>query len=125
MSRGANAGNRNQGSNWAHRPTRLRIYERDGWRCVWCGCRVAEYTDPRRQRQHLALACLDHFKPRALGGTNEASNLLTSCVACNRWRGETSAVRYALGVASQTKAMQILERVFHAVTTALPPKKAA
>jgi hypothetical protein len=40
-------------------------------------------------------ASLDHFLGRHAGGTNDASNLLTSCMQCNDERGELSALAFA------------------------------
>jgi 5-methylcytosine-specific restriction endonuclease McrA len=61
------------GSNWIRKAKRLRIYERDGHLCLYCGA-----TD------HLSL---DHFQPVARGGTNHANNLFTACRSCNSARG--------------------------------------
>ena len=51
---------------------RLQIFERDHWRCRYCGDRVTNTT-----------ATLDHIQPVSKGGTNEASNLATCCIMCN------------------------------------------
>ena len=45
------------------------IYERDGYRCRYCG----GYED----------LCIDHVKPVSQGGKNKKSNLVTACRACN------------------------------------------
>jgi len=66
------AGNGGQGSNWIRRLTRLAIYARDDHRCVYCGRDLA-----------CEVATLDHVRPRELGGTNEATNLVTACLTCN------------------------------------------
>jgi HNH endonuclease len=52
---------------------RLRIFDRDGWRCVSCG-----------SSEDLTI---DHIRPRARGGTNEESNLQTLCRPCNCRKG--------------------------------------
>jgi len=52
---------------------RLRIFERDRWRCVFCRS-TADLT-------------IDHIWPRARGGTNEESNLQTLCRPCNCRKG--------------------------------------
>lgn len=72
-----------QGSKWIRPERRTRIYARDKYRCRHCGCRVAAFSDPDRKRLHRAIAVLDHIKPRSRGGTNEDSNLQTSCRTCN------------------------------------------
>lgn len=77
--------NRGQGSNWIYRPTRLRIYDRDRWCCVWCGQKVA--TGPGiRDGQPGRLATLDHLVPRSEGGSNRPANLVTACLECNSER---------------------------------------
>lgn len=101
MSRGLNAGNRNQGSNWASNAKRTKIHNRDGWRCAWCRCVVARYGDPDRIRLHRAIATVDHVIPRCKGGSNDIRNLVTSCMACNRQRGGMSFVAMALQVAAR------------------------
>ena len=51
---------------------RLRILERDGWRCQVCG-----------NRQQLDI---HHIFPRSRGGTDSQDNLTTLCRTCH---GET------------------------------------
>lgn len=58
------------GSDWCWYPTRLAIYERDGWCCLRCG-------DPEQ-------LSLDHV---VIDGGNTHSNLITLCVLCNGLRG--------------------------------------
>lgn len=55
-------------------PKRVRyaVLERDGYRCRYCG---AEAGDAKLH--------VDHRMPVSKGGTNEFSNLVTACVACN------------------------------------------
>ncbi len=51
---------------------RIRIFERDQYRCVYCGeqFRPEELT-------------LDHVEPRVRGGDRSDGNLVTACMACN------------------------------------------
>lgn len=51
------------------RPNRNRIYKRDGYECVYCG-----------SKKNLTL---DHVIPKSRGGTNDWTNLVTSCMKCN------------------------------------------
>lgn len=53
------------------RRTRLAIFKRDSWTCVYCGA-----TDE-------PLEC-DHVHPISRGGSNDDSNLATACLQCNR-----------------------------------------
>lgn len=50
------------------------IARRDHGRCVYCGA-------------HDGPMHLDHVVPRADGGTDEASNLVTACASCNSRKG--------------------------------------
>lgn len=70
QTRGRKAG---QGSKWCRKTTRLALYHRDGFACVYC-LAVAE------DGSYLTL---DHIKPCELGGTNAPSNLVTCCLSCN------------------------------------------
>jgi 5-methylcytosine-specific restriction endonuclease McrA len=63
------------GHHWIRDAKRQAIYARDGHRCVYCGA-----------GDHGSRLTLDHLHPRALGGTNDASNLVTACLSCNSQR---------------------------------------
>ncbi|MEW6505496.1 MAG: HNH endonuclease [Chloroflexota bacterium] len=58
---------------------RLKVYERDGWTCLYCG---AELSNKRRA------LCLDHVIPYSRGGTNRPQNLATACKQCNAIKGD-------------------------------------
>lgn len=60
---------------------RLEIFERDGWRCRYCG------ASPRE-----AVLTIDHVVALASGGSNQPGNLVTACLSCNVGKG-TRAVR--------------------------------
>lgn len=83
------------------------IYQRDGYRCRFCGCRVvlgaardamralvpeAIPWGRRSKDLHGAFfaltATLDHLVPHSWGGMNEADNLLTTCWPCNFGRND-------------------------------------
>ena len=55
---------------------RNEIFERDGYRCVYCGTQfpAEELT-------------LDHVQPRVRGGDRSEGNLVTACGACNTLKG--------------------------------------
>lgn len=61
-------------SPWRWALVRVAIFERDGYRCVYCGDKPNE------------LEC-DHVVPVSRGGSNDPSNLATACVPCNRSKG--------------------------------------
>lgn len=68
------ARNPEQGMNWCRLSTRLAIYNRDGFCCVYCGAAGEE--------RGTGLT-LDHVLACELGGTNDATNLVTCCGSCN------------------------------------------
>lgn len=51
---------------------RTQLFERDGWRCRYCGEAVTSKT-----------ATLDHILPVSKGGKNDPENLATACLMCN------------------------------------------
>ncbi len=51
---------------------RRTLFERDAWRCRYCGDTVSADT-----------ATLDHITPVSKGGPNTAENLATCCMMCN------------------------------------------
>jgi CheY-like chemotaxis protein len=54
------------------RENRLKIYERDNYRCTYCDKQLTRFT-----------ATLDHITPVSEGGDNSAENLKTACLKCN------------------------------------------
>jgi len=54
------------------RENRLKIYERDGYKCQYCSKQLTRFT-----------ATLDHVKAVKDGGDNSFENLLTACLPCN------------------------------------------
>jgi hypothetical protein len=54
------------------RENRLKIYERDGYKCQHCGKQLTRFT-----------ATLDHVRAVTHGGDNSMGNLVTACVSCN------------------------------------------
>jgi 5-methylcytosine-specific restriction endonuclease McrA len=54
------------------RENRIKIYERDQYKCRYCGKQLTRFT-----------ATLDHVKAVAEGGDNSFDNLVTACLECN------------------------------------------
>jgi 5-methylcytosine-specific restriction endonuclease McrA len=77
------------GSNWCNRVTRIAVYLRDEFKCVYCGKKLQNTHQYRSN-----IATLDHFVPRIDGGTNHSSNLVTSCKQCNEFKGNDSAQHF-------------------------------
>jgi 5-methylcytosine-specific restriction endonuclease McrA len=55
---------------------RSGIFDRDEYRCVYCGERFAA--------EELTV---DHVQPRVRGGDHSGGNLVTACRACNTLKG--------------------------------------
>ena len=58
---------------------RAVIFERDGWRCQYCG----EVVDAKT-------ATLDHYVPQCKSGAGTRDNLRTSCLLCNSFKSGKS-----------------------------------
>ena len=57
-----------------HLALRFKILKRDNFTCQYCG---------RKPIQDNTKLMVDHIIPKSKGGTDEESNLKTSCEACN------------------------------------------
>jgi 5-methylcytosine-specific restriction endonuclease McrA len=55
---------------------RDRVFERDDFRCVYCGNQFAA--------EELSV---DHVEPRVRGGDQSNGNLVTACRGCNNRKG--------------------------------------
>lgn len=55
---------------------RNRIFERDDFRCVYCGLQF--------EADELTV---DHVQPQVRGGDHSGGNLVTACRACNTLKG--------------------------------------
>lgn len=64
--------------------TRLKIYNRDGFRCVYCRRTVFVNIPQGHWRQ----ATIDHFISLYLGGKDEINNYVTACFRCNLKKGK-------------------------------------
>ncbi len=61
---------------------REKVFERDGRRCVFCGCHGLEWDNP---------LSIDHITPEIDGGTHALQNLQTLCRICNSRKSDRSA----------------------------------
>ena len=69
---------------------RRRIFERDHYRCVYCGDVFAD-----------ELLTLDHVQPRVKGGDHSDGNLVTCCQACNELKAGKAAWAFLAGDATR------------------------
>jgi HNH endonuclease len=79
------------GMNWIRQEKRLAIYLRDGLACVYC-------NEPM---EYGAVMTLDHLVPRRDGGSNEQTNLVTCCIACNIRKGNDSVAQFVARLVSE------------------------
>lgn len=63
---------------------RARFLERNGGRCYLCG-----------EPLTLETMTVDHYVPRALGGSNRRANLRLACAPCNHRKGCAPPPGYA------------------------------
>ena len=70
---------------------RFEIFKRDNFTCQYCG-----------ESAPKVILELDHIVPVCKGGKNELTNLVTSCMSCNRGKGGTPL--------SDTNATEIAKR---------------
>lgn len=67
---------------------KLRIWQRDGFRCTYCNERVFPSFSQQGEKRADYEATLDHIYPKSKGGTDDESNLVTSCNRCNNLLGD-------------------------------------
>lgn len=64
------------------------IWQRDNFICHYCGLDLTmDYQDHVFRASNVSFITVDHVKPKWQGGTNEPSNLVTSCLDCNHEKG--------------------------------------
>jgi 5-methylcytosine-specific restriction endonuclease McrA len=59
--------------------SRLNVYQRDGYRCQYCGNRFP-----------AAMLSYDHVVPRAAGGRTDWLNVVSACKPCNTRKADKS-----------------------------------
>lgn len=75
------------------------IYERDGGKCVYC-----ESSGPLEP---------DHIVPRSKGGTDEISNLITACHACNTLKNDKDVFEFIANNQNRNRVLEHLNRVLN------------
>lgn len=59
--------------------TRFEVLKRDKFTCQYCGCSAPDVT------LHI-----DHIEPKSKGGSDDVTNLITSCADCNMGKSDRS-----------------------------------
>lgn len=109
-------GNADVTSGLIPKPTRKKVYERDGFACVYCGRKDGEYT-PVESASDGELS-IDHVIPKTRGGSNEISNLVTACMPCNNHKNNRTPEEAGLNWPTDVTGNR-----YGDVTSALPEKK--
>ena len=93
---------RRSSTSWIRKSTRFAIYARDGFDCFFC-----RGLFPLAEDGHQLT--LDHIVPRSAGGTDDPTNLITTCHDCNslRQHAELPAARRKK---AETQAQRPLNR---------------
>ena len=73
-----------------HDIDRQEVFERDGWRCQLCHCKVNRKAlrSKTTGRLHPRNAHLDHIVPFAAGGAHTIDNVQCLCLRCNVSKGK-------------------------------------
>ena len=94
-------------SNFIARETRVAIYNRDGFSCVYCGTIGSEGGKGATG----TILSLDHITPRTLGGAlADPTNLVTACCLCNSTRGRMTLPRFQAYL-SQKKGIETVKNL--------------
>ena len=64
---------------------REAVFERDEWRCVYCGAQFAP-----------AALTVDHVQPQVRGGDGSGGNVVTACATCNLRKGDRRLSEFLL-----------------------------
>lgn len=106
------------GGKWIRPEKRRALYVRDNHACVYCNKSIYEHTD--------MILTLDHVVARELGGTNEASNLVTACLSCNSTKQDLTVKQFIQYLADQgVDSSGIANRVRNATRRSLKKAKKA
>lgn len=93
---------------------RLHVYERDGWKCVYCGVRLAKREElvpsPYQPDSFMCpegyeFPTVDHVVPKARGGNHKVENLVACCASCNSSKGGKTAEEW-VGSASWSRRQE-------------------
>jgi 5-methylcytosine-specific restriction endonuclease McrA len=61
------------------------IWQRDGYKCHYCKLDMSYMKNVKRTSR--CIITVEHLIPKAKGGSNERSNLVTCCEPCNKREG--------------------------------------
>jgi 5-methylcytosine-specific restriction endonuclease McrA len=70
--------------------SRRNIFQRDGYRCQYCGCVPAKDA-----------LTIDHVVPRSKGGKTTWHNIVLACIKCNMRKGDKTPTEAGMKLLSQ------------------------
>ncbi len=76
------------------------VWQRDGWRCRYCGTTVVAPEKPKGDRHPRFLAnsaTLDHIVPSSAGGRRSMDNCVTACWSCNHDKADLTLTEFLFG----------------------------
>ena len=76
-------------------PSRKNFFNRDDYTCQYCSCKLDYST-----------ATVDHILPRGKGGKHEWTNVATSCLKCNRKKGNRTPSEANMPLMKPPKAVK-------------------
>lgn len=78
---------------------RFEVFKRDAFKCQYCGAVAPE-----------VLLQLDHIQPVATGGSNDITNLITACAACNSGKGARTLNDHTVIAKQRAQLEELQER---------------
>lgn len=78
---------------------RFEVFKRDSFKCQYCGAEAPN-----------VLLHIDHIKPVAGGGTNDLTNLITSCMPCNLGKRDVALDDHAAVNKARAQLDELQER---------------
>lgn len=76
------------------------VWNRDNWRCRYCGSVVVAPEKPKGDKHpkfYSNTATIDHVVPRSMGGPKSMDNCVTACWSCNHDKGDLTLTEFLFG----------------------------
>lgn len=93
--------------NGVSKAVRRRVFDRDGWRCRYCGGLDALVPAGHSGRYIEGGWSVDHVIPRSRGGSDKTSNLVTCCHPCNMRKGNRTPEQAGMTLIPLAKVREV------------------
>lgn len=80
---------------WSDLYLRTRLSERQNHRCCYCGIHMTATHCRKTANWRHTMMTLEHVVPKSEGGSDDESNLVAACQACNSARQTFDAYSFA------------------------------